>query len=201
MIKKKTDRPTRYTEAQMIEGIALAESTGKTPSGDTVKKAMCDNLGLPDGINAQSLDREVHLLPKERTRQGRDRLVADPPSETLDAVRSIGSLVEDTVSTGMGEQHEKLCDFAGRKLAEVSEDLENQREQIRELLFQIDAMDAEIAELEREEYDLRYRLDLATDEVGSLRDRLASHDREGDLQARMLATMKETLDRQAKAAG
>lgn len=44
MTEKKTGRPPKYTEAQVLEGINIVERNGDTPTGETVKKAMCELL-------------------------------------------------------------------------------------------------------------------------------------------------------------
>ncbi|MDF1708389.1 MAG: hypothetical protein P1U72_09860 [Paracoccaceae bacterium] len=153
MTEKKTGRPQKYTEAQVIEGIEIAERNGDIPSGDSVKKAMCEELGVAGGINAQSLDKEVHRLLEERVRQRRSRLIAALPSATLEAVKEVGALVEAAMLNHMGEEHNKLRAINGKKLTEINVDLANQREQIRRLLSRIDAKDAEIADLEGERDD------------------------------------------------
>lgn len=199
MTENKTGRPAKYTEAQVIKGIEIVERTGESPKGDTVKKAMCDKLGVAGGINAQSLDKEVHRLLEERERQRRNRLIAELPSATLGAAKEIGSLVEAAFLDQMGKEHDKLRALNGRKLAEMNVDLGNQREQIRGLLSRIDTKDTEIAELEEEKHDLTGRLDLAASEIDALKERVAGLEREEDFQTKMLAMMKETLGQQAKA--
>lgn len=122
MTEKKNGRPTKYTEAQVIKGIQIVERSGGSPTGDTVKKAMCDQLGVAGGINAQSLDKEVHRLLEEHERQYRDQLIAALPSATLGAAKKIGSVVEAAVLDHMGEQHGKLRSLNGRKMAEMDVD-------------------------------------------------------------------------------
>jgi chromosome segregation ATPase len=200
MTEKKTGRPTKYTEAQVIKGIEIVERTGGSPTGDTVKKAMCDQLGVAGGINAQSLDKEVQRLLEEHKQQRRRRLIAALPPITHDAAKEIGSLVQAAVLNHMGEQHDKLRSLNGRKLTELNVDLCNQREQIRGLLSRIDTKDSEIAELEGEKHDLKGRLDLATAEIDALKERVTCIEREEDFQTKMLAMMKETLGQQAKTA-
>jgi hypothetical protein len=153
MTEKKTGRPPKYTKAQVIEGIEIAERNGDIPSGDSVKKTMCEELGVAGGINAQSLDKEVHRLLEERVRQRRNRLIAALPSATLEAAREVGVLVEAAMLNHMGEEHTKLRSINGKKLTEINVDLANQREQIRRLLSRIDTKDVEIADLEGERDD------------------------------------------------
>jgi chromosome segregation ATPase len=193
MTEKKTGRPPKYTEAQVIQGIELVEQTGETPTGDMVKKVMCTQLGVAGGINAQSLDKEVHRLLVERDRQRRDRLVAALPSKTRGTAKEIGSLVEAAVLDHMGEQHEELQGLARKKLAALNADFRNQREQIRDLLTKIDTKDEEISQLEEDKQDLEGRLHLADAEIQSLKERIANFEREEDFQAKMLAVMHETL--------
>lgn len=69
MTEKRTGRPPKYTEAQVLKGIELVEQTGDSPTGDTVKKAMCSQLGVASGINAQPLDKEVERVLEEREHQ------------------------------------------------------------------------------------------------------------------------------------
>ncbi len=193
MTEKKIGRPPKYTEAQVIEGIKIVECAGGTPSGDTVKRAMCHQLGVADGINAQSLDKEVQRLLEDRERQRRDRLIAALPPASLGAAKEIGALVEAAVLNHMGEQHDKLRAFNGRRVAELDVDLSNQREQIRGLLFRITEKDAEIADLERQRHDLTGLLELASAEIADLKDHISGLEREEDMRTRMLSLMQETL--------
>ncbi len=89
MSETKIGRPPKYTEAQVLKGIDLVEQAGDPPTGDTVKKIMCAQLGVPGGINAQSLDKEVQRLLEERDRDRRDRLVAALPPATKAAAKEI----------------------------------------------------------------------------------------------------------------
>lgn len=200
MTEKKTGRPPKYTEAQVIEGIEIAERNGDIPSGDSVKKAMCEELGVAGGINAQSLDKEVHRLLEERVRQRRSRLIAALPSATLEAAKEVGALVEAAMLNHMGEEHNKLRAINGKKLTEINVDLANQREQIRGLLSRIDTKDAEIADLEGERDDLKRRLELAIAEIVALKERLAGIEQEEDFRLRMVAIVKETLGQHGMAA-
>ena len=69
MTEKRTGRPPKYTEAQVLKGIELVEQTGDSPTGDTVKKAMFSQLGVASGSNAQPLDKEVERVLEEREHQ------------------------------------------------------------------------------------------------------------------------------------
>lgn len=193
MTNNKTGRPPKYSEEQVIKGIEIVEYIGELPTGDTVKRAMCTELGVADGINAQSLDKEVQRLLEERKRQRRDRLIAALPTTTLGAAKEIGLLVEAAVLGHMGEQHDELRSLASKKLTVLNIDLGNQRVQIRELLCRIDTKDGEIAELEGEKHDLKGRLDLASAEIQSLKERIVGLEREEDFRTSMLAMMRETL--------
>lgn len=199
MTEKKTGRPPKYTEAQVLKGIELVERNGDMPTGDSVKKAMCAQLGVAGGINAQSLEKEILRLLQERGREHRNRLIAALPPASLEAAKTISLQVETAVLGHMGEQHNELRSFAGRKMATLNVDLGNQREQIRELIARLDQKDAEIAELEDEKHDLLGHLDLAKVEILSLKESIANLLREDDFRTRMLAMMKETLGQQATA--
>ena len=165
MTNKKTGRPPKYSEEQMIEGIKIVQREGGFPTGDTVKKAMCDELGVPGGINAVCLDREVERIVKELERQRLNLLISALPSETLGAAKEIGLLVEAAILDHMGEQQDKLRILAGKKLAEQEVDLGNQRQQIRDLLSRIDRKDVELAELEGSKHKVEVRLELAVTEI------------------------------------
>ena len=67
---------------------------GEALTGDTVKKAMCAQLGVAGGINAQSLGKEILRLLEERERERRARLIAGLPPASLEAAKSIGLQVE-----------------------------------------------------------------------------------------------------------
>jgi hypothetical protein len=193
MQEKKTGRPPKYTEAQVIKGIEIVERHGEQPSGDTVKKAMCDQLGVAGGINAQSLDKEVQRLCEDRERQRRSDLVAALPSASLTAAKEIGLRVEAAFLNHMGEQHDKLRSLNGKRLAELNVDMGNQREHVRVLLSQLDGKGSEIADLEVENLDLKGRLELATIQINTLKERVAGLERDDDFQVRMLAVIKKAL--------
>lgn len=199
MIEKRTGRPPKYTEEQVLKGIEIVERNGDAPTGDSVKKVMCAQLGVAGGINAQSLEKEILRLLDERGRERRDRLIAALPPASQEAAKKIGLQVEAAVLGHMGEQHHELRTFAGRKMTALNIDLGNQREQIRELLARLDQKDGEIAGLESEKNDLEEHLDLAKAEITSLKESVANLVREDDFRTRMLAMMKETLGQQAKA--
>jgi uncharacterized protein (UPF0335 family) len=195
---KKTGRPPKYTQAQVLEGIEIVQSSGEVPNGDSVKKAMCTHLGVPGGINAQSLDKEVLRLVEERNRQHRDQLVAALPSAALGAAKKIGSLVEAALIDHLGEQHHELRAVAAKNAASLCIDLGNQREQIRELLSRIERRDEEIAELEAAKEELQERLEAAAAEVRALKERVSVYEKQEDFETRVLARMEERLLLQAK---
>ena len=93
----------------------------------------------------------------------------------------------------MGEQQSALRALAGKKAASLSIDLENQREQIREMVSRIERKDEEISNLETKRDNLQEHLDLANTEVRSPKERIAVFKREEDFGTRMLAIMKGTL--------
>ncbi|TCS61045.1 hypothetical protein EDD52_1122 [Primorskyibacter sedentarius] len=193
MTEKRNGRPPKYTEAQVLEGIEIVERSGDTPTGDTVKKAMCTQLDVTSGINAQSLDREVQRLLEEREQQRRDKLIAALPAETRDTVQQIGTLVEAAVLGHLGEQYGSLTTISGRKLAELKVDLGNQREQIRELLTKVDRKDAEIASVEEENNALKQRLAAKIIEASTHKARISELERDEDFRAKMIAILQETL--------
>ncbi|WP_323768542.1 hypothetical protein [Antarctobacter sp.] len=197
MTEKRSGRPPKYTEAQVLEGIEIVERGGAIPTGDTVKKAMCIHLDVAGGINAQSLDKEVQRLLKQREQQRRENLIGALPADARDAVKEIGALVESAVLGHLGEQFGSLKMLSGKKIAELKTDLGNQREQIRELLTRIDGKDAEIADLEGKNHDLKQRLDARNTEVAALKARLSELERDEDFRARMIEVMKETLGHHA----
>lgn len=198
MTEKKTGRPPKYTEEQVLKGIEIVERNGKVPTGETVKNAMCEQLCVAPGINAQSLEKEMLRLIEERRLERRNRFIAALPSATLAAAKEIGLQVEAAVLGHLGEQHNELRTFAGKRLEALNVDLSNQREQIRELLLSIERKDGQISELEIEKHDLEGHLDLAKAEIISLKENIAKFAREDDLRAEILAMMKETLGQQVK---
>ena len=200
MAEKKTGRPPKYTEDQVIEGIEIVEKSGKLPTGDSVKKAMCARLGVPEGINAQCLDKEVQRLVEDRDRQHREWLIAALPNESRAAVKEIGAMVETAVLIHLGQELEGLRTMAGQKVAAQDVDLGNQRAQIRDLLSKIDHMAAEIAELDRAKLEDEERLAKAQAESAALRARVADLEKEQDFRSQMLALVKETLGQQPRVA-
>ena len=199
MTEKRTGRPPKYTEAQVLEGIEIVERGGEVPTGDTVKKAMCSQLGVAAGINAQSLDKEVERLLEEREHQRRERLIAALPDESRSAVKSIGAMVETAVLLHLGQEMEGLRTIAGERVAAQNLDLGNQRAQIRDLLSKIDHLAAEIADLGHAKREGEERLAKAQAENAALKARIADLEKEQDFRSQMLALMKETLGQQPPA--
>lgn len=200
MTEKKTGRPPKYTEAQVLKGIELVEQASGAPTGDTVKKAMCTQLGVAVGINAQSLDNEVKRLLEERERQRRERLIAALPDESRAAVKEIGAMVETAVLLHLGREMEGLRTIAGERVAAQNVDLGNQRAQIRDLLSKIDHLAAEIADLGHAKVEGEEQLTKAQAENAALKARIADLEKEQDFRSQMLAVMRETLEQQTEAA-
>ncbi|MCA0940710.1 hypothetical protein LCM28_12575 [Salipiger pacificus] len=193
MAEKKTGRPPKYNEAQVMNGIELVERDGDVPTGDTVKKVMCAQMGVAAGINAQSLDKEVERLLAERDRTRRDRRIAALPGTSSDAAKKIGEMVSAAVLDHLSIEHENLRGIAGKKLADMTADLTMQREQIRSLLARIEAKDEEIAELEEQNASLNGRLELAATEIVTLKETISAFGREDDIRTQMLALMKDAF--------
>lgn len=197
----KTGRPPKYSEAQVLMGVELVEQRGGTPTGDTVKKVMCAELGVSGGINAQSLDAEVQRLLEERDRQRRERLVAALPASTRSAATKIGAHLGAMVLEHLAAEHDGLRAMTGKKIVELTEDLGVQRAQIRRLLTQVEEKDGALAELEAQKHALEERLATAETEVAALNDRISGMEKQDDLRAQVLDIMKETfLQKQSSAA-
>ncbi|MFG6560283.1 hypothetical protein [Sulfitobacter sp. 1A15299] len=169
MTEKRTGRPPKYTEAQVLKGIELVEQTSGAPTGDTVKKAMCGQLGVAVGINAQSLDNEVKRLLEERERQRRERLIAALPDGSRAAVNEIGAAVEAAVLVHLGQELEGLRTTAAATVAAQNVDLANQRAQIRDLLSEIDHLAAELDDLGHAKLEGEERLNKAHAENAALK--------------------------------
>ncbi|MEA5160021.1 hypothetical protein U5903_04470 [Cereibacter johrii] len=173
MAQKRTGRPPKYTEDEVIKGIEIVEKNGERPTGDTVKKAMCARLGVPDSINAQCLEKEVQRLFEDRDRQRRERLIAALPGESRAAVKEIGAIVETAVLVHIGQELEGLRTMAGQKVSAQEADLSNQRAQIRDLLSKVDHMAAEIADLDRTKLEVEELLAKANSENTALKAQVA----------------------------
>ncbi|RKF13524.1 hypothetical protein D6850_14650 [Roseovarius spongiae] len=200
MTEKRTGRPPKYTEAQVLKGIELVEQAGGAPTGDTVKKTMCAQLGVPGGINAQSLDKEVERLLEERQHQRRERQVAALPEVSRAAVKEIGAMVETAVLHHLGQELEGLRTIAGKRVAAQNIDLSNQRVQIRDLLSKIDHLAEEIADLGHAKVEGEEQLTKAQAENAALKARIADLEKEQDFRSQMLAVMKETLEQRPEVA-
>lgn len=193
MTQNKTGRPTKYTEAQVTKGIEIVERSGGIPNGDSVKKAMCSELGVAGGINAQSLDREVQRLIAEREHQRRHSLVSALPKASKIAASRIVETVEKALLDHMGEEYDLLRSAAGKKMLLLNTDLSTQRAQIHALTEKISEKDAEIAGLEDANLDLQQQLLTANAQVESLKQDIIRGDNEEEFRAKLLVVMKETL--------
>lgn len=195
MTANKTGRPTSYTEAQVLKGIESVESGGGIPTGDSVKKAMCAELGVSAGVNAQSLGRQVERLVEDRERQQLARLVAALPASSKSAVATIASELEAGLVNHIARLHDDLERAAGARLSELGDDLADQRAWIRELLSRIDEKDVAIARAEQEHLDLRQQHEATLAENAELNARISVMEKEQDIRGQMLAMMKEALAR------
>lgn len=193
MTEKKTGRPPKYTEAQVLQGIEIVEENGDTPTGDAVKKAMCIHLDVPAGINAQSLDKEVQRLVEERERRENARLVASLPDTSRAIAREICASVESSILTHLGREHDGLRRLNEEKVAARELDLANQREQIRDLLTKLDLQAEEISKVETSKRDLEDLLIQSKEESDGLKARIADLERQHDFREEMLAFMKDAL--------
>lgn len=193
MTQNKTGRPTKYTEAQVTKGIEIVERSGGIPNGDSVKKAMCRELGVAGGINAQSLDREVQRLIAEREHQRRHSLVSALPKASKIAASRIVETVEKALLDHMGEEYDLLRSAAGKKMLLLNTDLSTQRAQIHALTEKISEKDAEIAGLEDANLDLQQQLLTANDQIELLKQDIIRGDKEEEFRAKLLVVMKETL--------
>ncbi|MEH6505982.1 MAG: hypothetical protein V7786_06845 [Sulfitobacter litoralis] len=193
MSQNKTGRPTKYTEAQVIKGIEIVDLSGEIPNGDNVKKAMCSQLGVAGGINAQSLEKEVQRLIAEREHQRRHSLVSALPKTSKIAARRIGETVEKALLDHMGEEYDLLRSAAGKKIVQLNTDLSTQRAQIHTLTEKISEKDAEIAGLEDANLDLQQQFLTANAQVESLKQDIIRGDNEEEFRAKLLVVMKETL--------
>ena len=193
MTEKKTGRPPKYTEAQVLEGIGIVEKNGDTPTGEAVKKAMCLHLDVPAGINAQSLDKEVQRLLDEREHQHSTRLIAALPQTTKNAVREISATVESAILLHLGREHDELRRLNEQKVAQKDMDLSNQRAQIRDLLVKLDDQAEEIAALEDAARTMKEQLHETNERNTSLLTRIAELEKRQDFREEMLAFMKDTL--------
>lgn len=197
--KKKTGRPTKYTEEQMIAGIGIVENAGEPPNGENVKKAMCAQLDVPAGINALCLDKEVQRLVEEREQRRRERLIAALPAESRTAVKEVGALVEAAVLVHLGEELEGLRAITNQEVEAQKFDLGSQRAKIRELLSVTDQLSAQVADLEKAKREGEEQLAKADEENAALNARIADLEKEQDFRSQMLALMKETIEQQPKA--
>lgn len=197
MTEKKTGRPPKYTEAQVLDGIGIVEKNGDTPTGEAVKKAMCLHLDVPAGINAQSLDKEVQRLLEEREHRHSTRLISALPQTTKNAVREISATVESAVLAHLGREHDGLRQLNEQKVAARDLDLANQREQIRDLLNKLDLQAEEISQIERDKRDIGERLIQSHKENDGLKARISELEKQQDFRSEMLALIKDTLGEQA----
>ncbi len=193
MIEKKTGRPPKYTEAQVLEGIKIVEENGDTPTGEAVKKAMCVHLDVPPGINALSLDKEVQRLLAERERQQSARLIVALPETSRNAVREISQAVESAILLHLGREHDELRRVNEQKVTQKDMDLANQRAQIRDLLMKLDDQADEVASLEDEKRILNDQLNAAKEQNAALKTRITELEKKENFKEEMLAFMKDAL--------
>ncbi|GGH40205.1 hypothetical protein SAMN05444007_11435 [Cribrihabitans marinus] len=193
MTEKKTGRPPKYTEAQVLEGIGIVEEHGDTPTGEAVKKAMCVHLDVPPGINAQSLDKEVQRLLVERERQQSARLIEALPETSRNAVREISQAVESAILLHLGREHDELRRINEQKVTQKDMDLANQRAQIRDLLMKLDDQAEEMAGLEDEKRILNDQLNAAKEQNAALKTHITELEKKENFKEEMLAFMKDAL--------
>ena len=199
MTEKKTGRPTKYTESQVREAIKLVENAGEKPTGETVKKKLCDHFAVPPGVNAQSLDREVQRLLADIDRQRTEAPIAALPDTTRQAASDIAATMQAAMLAHLGEEHSSLRKHSRKKIAALEVDLDSHREQIRALEARRDEQSDELAALEQDLHDLRERLQEMVAENGVLKSRNAELEKEQDIRAEMFGVVKEALRQRADA--
>lgn len=197
MTEKKTGRPPKYTEAQVLQGIKIVEENGDAATGETVKKAMCVHLDVPPGINAQSLDKEVQRLLEERERQQSARLIVALPETSRNAVREISRTVESAILLQLGREHDELRRVNEQKVTQKDMDLANQRAQIRDLLMKLDDQADEVAGLEDEKRILNDQLNAVKEQNAALETRVIELEKRENFREEMLAFMKDALAQQS----
>ena len=193
MTEKKTGRPPKYTEAQVLEGIKIVEKNGDAVTGEAVKKAMCVHLDVPPGINALSLEKEVHRLLEERERQQSARLIGALPETSRNAVREISQAVESAILLHLGREHDELCRVNEQKVTQKDMDLASQRAQIRDLLMKLDDLADEVASLEDEKRILNDQLNAAKEQNAALKTRTTELEKKENFKEEMLTFMKDAL--------
>jgi hypothetical protein len=200
MSEVKMGRPAKYTEAQVLEGIQRVKEIGNIPSGETVKKIMVAELNVPGGINAQSLDGEVHRLLAEEERQRREKLVAALPASSRSAAMAIGAQLGSLVLEHMAGEYDGLRVQAGKRIVDLTSDLSTQRAQIRTQLTQLGSKDGTIATLEQEKHELEQRLAGSVSEVSALKERIFHLEKQNDFGAEMVRLVTETLTQRGEGA-
>lgn len=190
---KRNGRPPHYNDAQVIEGIDLVEKDGDHATGEKVKVALVEKLGLPRGINAQSLDKEVARLLEERDRARMEVLVAALPSTSKNAVGGFADRVATSIIELLATDYEKLRSAAGKKLTEMNADLKSHRVQIRQLEDRLERKDASLADSEAHTQQLEQQLQAALAQIAELNNRVATQQNEEDFRGKMLAVMREAM--------
>lgn len=197
MTEKKTGRPPKYTEAQVLEGIKIVEENGDTPTGEAVKKAMCVHLDVPPGINALSLEKEAQRLLAERERQQSARLIVALPEASRNAVREISQAVESAILLHLGREHDELRRVNEQKVSQKDLDLAHQRAQIRDLLIKLDQQAEEVAALEEAARAMQDQLHQSQERNSALLTRITELEKRQDFREEMFAFMKDTLAQHA----
>ncbi len=194
MTETKTGRPSSYTNEQVLRGIELVEEAGEQPTGDTVKKMLCAHLDVSKGINAQSLNTVVIDLLQDRKRKHLEHLVILLPDTTKKAAAKIAGRFATELTNHMAEEYDHLRAAVGRKLVEKEEDICNQRTQIRSLQSRIEEKDANIADLELANIELRQQLETAKAEISELAGKVADLRKAEDLEMLVLTAVSRALE-------
>lgn len=200
MTKKKTGRPSLYTEAQIHIGIDLVERDGDTPDGENVKAAMVEHCNVSRGINVMCLDAEVTRLLKERAQKQTEQLVHALPESVKLALGKVGEQLTQSIIAQVAKNNDDLRRGADQKVLERDQDIATQRDQILDLRARLAARDVSIAELEAQSCAYQQRIVEALAEIAQLKSKIEEFQRQGDFRTQMLEVMRETLGDQVQAA-
>ncbi|WP_340110338.1 hypothetical protein [Pikeienuella sp. HZG-20] len=195
--KSKGGRPRKYTEAQVLKGIASVEARGDIADGATVKQAMRDELGVSPGIDAGILDAEVRRICQERDEAKAKRLAEMLPSAAKAAAAGIGDEVARAMTAALAIQFDELSRESRAREAELDADLRMFRQRIQELEADLASKETSAAEMEEDIAEMS-KQEVAKDAlIADLNAQIDQQSRDDDLEARLITFMKQMIANEA----
>ena len=196
--KKNGGRPAHYNAEQVRKAVDML-CDGGTPldqiTGATVKPVLCREFHVSPGINAQSLDKPVHLVLQERAEEERAALLKSVPESAAPVVDALVGQVKDEVMLVIARQSRDIAADAARECDELRRDKTNAHWRIEELEEELRTQQQQLGELEKQRDAARTDAEAVRAELAEVRAALTKAEQENQPFDRLSAALEDPATR------